>query len=110
MDSITNIYAFKPYYDAVEDFFNIRTYTESGSQMLSKNENSYTIEFHNVSFQYAGTQNYALKDINLKINSGEKYAIVGENGAGKTTFIKLLTRMYRPTEGKILLNGINIEL
>ncbi len=109
MDSITNIYAFKPYYDAVEGFFNIRTYTESGSQMLGKNENSYTIEFHHVSFQYAGTQNYALKDINLKINSGEKYSIVGENGAGKTTFIKLLTRMYRPTEGKILLNGINIE-
>lgn len=109
MDSITNIYAFKPYYDAVEDFFNIPTHTESGSQKLRKSENNDTIEFRHVSFRYAGTQNYALKDINLKITSGEKYSIVGENGAGKTTFIKLLTRMYRPTEGEILLNGINIQ-
>ena len=109
MDSITNIYAFKPYYDAVEDFFNIPTHTESGSQKLRKSENNDTIEFRHVSFRYAGTQNYALKDINLKITSGEKYSIVGENGAGKTTFISLLMGLYKPSKGIITYNGVNIE-
>ena len=108
MDSITNIYTFKPYYDAVVQFFNIPTHSSNGGQKLIQ-KSTYTIEFRSVSFRYAGTQNWALKDINLTIIPGKKYSIVGENGAGKTTFIKLLTRMYSPTEGEILLNGVNIE-
>ena len=62
-----------------------------------------------VSFRYPGQNTYSLKNINLTINAGEKLAVVGENGAGKTTFIKLLCRLYDPTEGEILLDGICIK-
>ena len=72
-------------------------------------ENEYEIEFRNVSFRYPGSDTYVLKDINTKLNIGKKQAFVGENGAGKTTFVKLLCRLYDPTEGEILLNGINIK-
>lgn len=52
---------------------------------------------------------YALRNVNLKFKVGEKLAVVGMNGSGKTTFIKLLCRLYDPTEGEILLNGVNIK-
>lgn len=68
----------------------------------------YEIEFRNVSFRYPRTENYVLKNVNMKFRIGDKLAIVGENGSGKTTFIKLLCRLYDPTEGMILLNGIDI--
>ncbi len=67
------------------------------------------IEFKNVSFRYPNSTSYVLRNINLRISNKEKLAIVGYNGAGKTTFTLLLTRMYEPTEGEILLNGINIQ-
>lgn len=67
------------------------------------------IKFENVSFRYPNTSQMVLENINLTISDGCKLAIVGENGAGKTTFIKLLCRLYCPTSGQITLNGINIE-
>ncbi len=67
------------------------------------------IEFKNVSFKYPDSNQYALKNINLKIKTGEKLALVGTNGSGKTTLIKLLLRLYKPTEGQITLNGSNIS-
>lgn len=67
------------------------------------------IEFKNVWFKYPNKDDYILKDINIKINAGEKLAIVGMNGAGKSTFIKLLCRLYEPTKGEILVNGENIS-
>lgn len=66
------------------------------------------IEFREVSFKYPKSETYALKDVSITLQAGEKLSIVGLNGAGKTTFIKLLTRLYEPTEGGIYLNGINI--
>lgn len=72
-------------------------------------ENEYEIEFKNVSFKYPNSDTYVLKNINTKLSIGKKQAFVGENGAGKTTFVKLLCRLYDPTEGEILLNGINIK-
>lgn len=72
-------------------------------------DNDYEIEFRDVSFRYPNTETYALRHINLKFKIGEKMAVVGENGSGKTTFIKLLCRLYDPTEGVILLNGIDIK-
>lgn len=69
----------------------------------------HTIEFSHVSFRYPRTEEYILKDINLKIRSGEHLAVVGLNGAGKTTFIKLLCRLYDVTEGEILIDGVNIK-
>lgn len=68
----------------------------------------YEIEFRDVSFRYPKTENWALRHVNIKLKIGDKMAVVGENGSGKTTFIKLLCRLYDPTEGKILLNGIDI--
>lgn len=69
----------------------------------------FNIEFKNVSFKYPNSDTYALKNVNIKINSGKHYAIVGKNGSGKTTFIKLLCRLYDVSEGAILINGINIK-
>lgn len=70
---------------------------------------SYEIEFKNVSFKYFGRDKYALKDLSLKLSPGKTLAIVGLNGAGKSTFIKLLCRIYDATEGQILLNGVDIR-
>ena len=66
------------------------------------------IEFKDVSFKYPNSDNYILRNINLKVDSGTKLAIVGMNGAGKTTLIKLLCRLFEPTKGEILLNGKQI--
>lgn len=74
-----------------------------------RRDNKYQIEFRNVSFRYPGTEGYALKNFSLKLTIGEKLAIVGMNGSGKTTMIKLLCRLYDPEEGEILLNGVDIR-
>ncbi|MFD1989559.1 ABC transporter ATP-binding protein [Paenibacillus nicotianae] len=70
---------------------------------------TFTVEFINVYFKYPEQDHYAIKNLNLTIYPNEKIAIVGENGAGKTTFIKLLLRFYKPTKGQILINGIDIQ-
>ncbi len=69
----------------------------------------YEFEFRNVSFRYPKAENYALKNLSLTLRAGERLAVVGLNGAGKSTFIKLLLRLYEPTEGEILLNGVNVK-
>ena len=80
----------------------------AGKELIDADRN-HIIEFRNVSFKYSGSDVYALKNINITIPFGQKLSIVGENGAGKTTFVKLMTRMYDPTEGEILLDGVNIK-
>ncbi|WP_158790850.1 ABC transporter ATP-binding protein [Granulicella sp. L60] len=67
------------------------------------------IEFRHVSFAYAGSSKWALRDVSFRIAPGERIALVGENGAGKTTVIKLLTRLYDPTEGQILIDGTDLR-
>lgn len=69
----------------------------------------YDVEFRDVSFKYPGSEAYALRHVNMKFKVGSRLAVVGMNGSGKTTFIKLLCRLYDPTEGEILLNGIDIR-
>jgi ATP-binding cassette, subfamily B, bacterial len=66
-------------------------------------------EFENVSFSYPGNPNPVLKNINFRLGTGERIALVGENGEGKTTIVKLLTRLYDVTEGRILLDGIDLR-
>ncbi len=68
-----------------------------------------SIELKDVSFRYPGSDTYALKHVSMVIRPGERLAVVGQNGSGKTTLIKLLCRLYDPTEGEILLNGKNIR-
>ncbi len=66
-------------------------------------------EFRNVSFQYPGTERVVLKNFNLYLSPGERIALIGENGQGKTTVVKLITRLYDPTEGQILLDGVDLR-
>ncbi len=72
-------------------------------------DGSYEIEFCNVSFRYPGATEYSLRNLSLKFKLGKRLAIVGKNGSGKSTFIKLLCRLYDPTEGEIRLNGVDIR-
>jgi ATP-binding cassette subfamily B protein len=65
--------------------------------------------FENVSFRYAGSDRWAVRHVNLAIRPGERIALVGENGAGKTTITKLLARLYDPAEGRVLLDGIDLR-
>lgn len=74
-----------------------------------RSDRQYEVEFRDVSFQYPGSDLWALRHVNMKFRVGSRLAIVGENGSGKTTFIKLLCRLYDPQEGEILLNGIDIR-
>jgi len=72
-------------------------------------DREYDVEFRDVSFKYPGSDLWALRHVNMKFKVGKRLAMVGENGSGKTTFIKLLCRLYDPQEGQILLNGIDIR-
>ncbi|MBQ8566206.1 MAG: ABC transporter ATP-binding protein [Clostridia bacterium] len=91
------------------EYINLSNDMYKGSLSVEKRDDiNYEIEFRNVSFKYPGTDKYVLKNVSTKFDIGKKLAIVGENGSGKTTFVKLLCRLYDPDEGKILLNGIDI--
>lgn len=74
-----------------------------------RRDNRFLVEFDHVSFKYPGSEVYVIRDLSLKFEIGEKMAIVGRNGSGKTTFIKLLCRLYDVTEGCIKVNGIDIR-
>ena len=92
------------------EYLDLPNHMYQGSLTVEKrDDNEYYVEFRNVSFRYPNTDIYALKHVNLKFKVGEKLAVVGMNGSGKTTFIKLMCRLYDPTEGEILLNGVNIK-
>jgi ABC-type multidrug transport system fused ATPase/permease subunit len=82
--------------------------TDKGADITQLMDQALTIEFKNVSFTYPEAKEATLSNINLKINSGEKVALVGVNGAGKTTIVKLLSGLYHPTDGVILINNIPI--
>lgn len=77
--------------------------------MQKRRDGRFLIEFKNVSFKYPGTDVWVLKNMNLRFEIGERVALVGPNGSGKTTFVKLLCRLYDPTEGTILMNDVDIR-
>ena len=83
--------------------------TDSKGKTIPEEKDGWTIEFHNVSFRYPTLEEYTLKNISFKITPNSQTAIVGMNGSGKTTMIKLLCGFYKPQEGYITLNGVNIE-
>lgn len=92
------------------EYFDIKNDMYQGSLAVEKrSDKRFDIEFRNVSFKYAGSDAYAVKNINLNLKVGERLAVVGMNGSGKTTFIKLLCRLYDPAEGEILMNDFNIR-
>jgi len=91
-----------------------RTLNEFCEEQEERNVTSYMSEeyeicFKDVSFRYPGSDKFALENLNITISPGEKLAVVGLNGAGKTTFVKLLLKLYKPTSGTIYLNGIDIN-
>ena len=79
---------------------------DSGKKIIKKAKGN--IRFHNVSFKYESTKQDVLKDINLSIKAGEKIALVGKSGGGKTTLVNLIPKFYNIDEGKILLDGMDI--
>ena len=82
---------------------------DKGQPLDSSKIKAYEFTFENVSFKYPRAEKYALQGVNVTLKAGERLAVVGLNGAGKSTFIKLLLRLYEPTEGRILLNGVDIR-
>ena len=98
------------YLDTTFRFLDMPNAMYQGSLTTEKrSDRQYEVEFRNVSFKYPGSESWALKNVSMKFKVGQRLAIVGENGSGKTTFIKLLCRLYDPQEGQILLNGIDIR-
>ncbi len=91
------------------EYLNVPNVLKKGSKKVEKSDDGYEIEFKNVSFKYQGNDNYALRNLSMKLHIGQRLAVVGMNGSGKTTMIKLLCRLYDPTEGEITLNGVNIK-
>lgn len=92
------------------EFLDIPNSMYQGSLPTEKRmDREYEIEFKDVSFKYPNSDKWALRHVNMKFKIGERLAIVGENGSGKTTFIKLLCRLYDPQEGQILLNGLDVR-
>ena len=112
---ITNIMSFNEnvlFIRQYKSFLKLKSKYDVKSSTITLDDidlNNIEIEFRNVSFRYPNSTSFVLKDINIKINNSERWGIVGYNGAGKTTFTLLLTRMYDPTEGAIYLNGIDIR-
>lgn len=117
VDSITRVFYIwiemkikAEYLSYFYDFMEIKNKQYEGTIPTEKrDDNEFEIEFRDVSFRYPNTETFVLRHVNQKIRIGTKTAVVGKNGAGKTTFIKLLCRLYEPTEGQILLNGVDIR-
>lgn len=103
-DLITLSFNLDPYYE----FLNIEE-IEEGEGFEASIKSPVSLTFENISFKYPTAKEDTLKDISFSISSGETLAIVGKNGAGKTTIIKLLCRLYKPQKGRILINGVDIQ-
>lgn len=90
------------------DFSSLYTSMNKKMDVINRDVEFGEIYFDHVSFKYPNTEKYVLQNIDVHISKGEKLSIVGLNGAGKSTFVKLLCKFYKPSEGKILINGIDI--
>lgn len=102
----TNTSAIESHYE----YMDLPNQNETGSLVIKDDSNqNYDFTIKDMSFGFSNSESPILKDINVHFKHGKSYAIVGENGSGKTTFIKLLTRLYSPNKGEILLNDINIK-
>lgn len=107
-ESIITLRWFCQYSEAYVEFNSLEPVKMQGNRLIERNK-THEVEFKNVSFKYPGSERYVLKNVSIKLIPNERLSIVGMNGAGKTTFIKLLIRLYDPVEGEILLDGVNIK-
>ena len=108
-DMRTNSLMINDYRNFVDWKEDRETADEKDGHITEINLDKFEFRFENVSFKYPGHDNYVLKNVNLTIKNGAKLAVVGVNGAGKTTFIKLMMNLYEPSEGRILLNDVDIK-
>lgn len=108
LTSINGMYEDNLYLSNLTEYLSHKVPEPSGENLVGPDPLD-GIRFENVSFYYPGSSVAALKQVTLHIKPGESLAIVGENGSGKTTLIKLLTRLYAPTEGRILIDGMDIS-
>ena len=108
-DMRTNSLMINDYRNFVDWKEDRETADEKDGHITEISLDKFEFRFENVSFKYPGHDNYVLKNVNLTIKNGAKLAVVGVNGAGKTTFIKLMMKLYEPSEGRILLNGVDIK-
>nr|WP_276131463.1 ABC transporter ATP-binding protein [Brevibacillus laterosporus] len=111
MQTIFNMYQNNLY---ISQLFNFLAVPDEKRKMIeektsSSEKNEFGLEFRNVSFQYQGVETYALRNVSFSIRQGETLALVGENGSGKSTIVKLITQLYQPTEGEILFDGKSID-
>lgn len=107
-DLITRSNDLSIYADKIKQFYELPSTIESSIGGKQPNENAFSVELNNVNFKYNNSE-FELKNINIKISPGEKIAIVGENGVGKTTLTKLLLRLYDPDSGEIKIDDTNIS-
>lgn len=106
--SISQIISNNEYLKVLYEYIDLAGVSSQG-EIIPKEQSGWTIEFHNVSFKYPSSEEYALRNVSFKISSNSQTAIVGVNGSGKTTMIKLLCGFYKPQKGYITLNGIKIQ-
>ncbi len=113
LTAVGSMYEGNLYMSNLFSFLSISTVTHTKAEptpdILPPLERSQGIVFENVGFRYPGREAWALREVSLKIPAGESLALVGQNGAGKSTFIKLLCRLYDPSEGRILLDGVDLR-
>ena len=110
VSTLGRIYNNVPFIRICYEFLDLPNEMYQGSLTTEKcSDNQYDIEFRDVSFKYPTSEVWALRHVSMKFKVGKRLAVVGQNGSGKTTFIKLLCRLYNPTEGEILLNDIDIR-
>lgn len=107
LSSFSNVRHLSQYIDLYKEYLSIVKADESNG-VASMPETGISLEFQNVSFTYPDTEQTVLKHVSFVIRPGQHTAIIGPNRSGKTTIVKLICRLYKPTEGQILLNGKNI--
>lgn len=105
---VKQIYKISLYFDDFNNYLQLPENTIQDGRPINSQEELF-IEFKNVYFKYPNCENYILKNVSFSIKNNERVTLVGDNGAGKTTIVKLLFRLYRVTEGFILLNGVDIN-
>lgn len=119
-NQILTIKILENFKNVVTQYVNIKSYLRSYNEVIdiankmcndgtSTNATDITVEVRNLYFKYPHQDDYVLKNINLKFELGQSYAIVGENGVGKSTLMKLLIGLYQPSKGDIFINGVNIS-
>jgi ATP-binding cassette subfamily B protein len=108
--SASGIYEQSLYVNDLFSFFDMRPtiHTSSGARPVPRPIRDGFV-FEDVGFQYPGSERWAVRHLNFELRPGERVALVGENGAGKTTLTKLIARLYDPSEGRVLLDGINLR-